>query len=195
MNNIDITDEALRIVYLERSKELEDVKGEHELNFILSASYPSVMDEPKKNRLLEHLMDIAFSMSFGELLAKKMAQQSMNKEGLAQQAKLPHSIVNDLLADNIYTNNVPIIILKNLLNTLQINFSAAENGIRKTFEILQNRISSTELLGAQKPAYRKGLFISKEAFSNPQGKNEGKELYENKEALEKYLHRLDELLK
>ncbi|MBC8052159.1 MAG: hypothetical protein H7Y13_03775 [Sphingobacteriaceae bacterium] len=194
MNNIDIIDEALRIVYLENAKILENVNQEKELELILHQSDSYEMSFEMSSLLLQKLEDVAFSMSFGEVLKQKLKDMSMAEVALSQQTKLPLPVIASLLSDSIYTNNVPIVILKNLLNVLKINFEAAEKSIRKTFEILQSRDVDTALISGLNPIYRKGLFISKETLSSVSNRNEGKELYENKESMEKYLNRLEELL-
>lgn len=86
-------------------------------------------------------------------------------------------------------------LFKNLLSYLNISFSSAEKGIRKTFELLQAKLSPTLNSHSVHPAFRAGLFLSKSDYNaHFANLSDGKELYENKEALDKYLNRLNELL-
>lgn len=95
-----------------------------------------------------------------------------------------------------FTNNVPVVLFTKLLSALNISFKAAEEAIYKTFNILQSQatIQHSSSSGLN-PAFRKGYHTSRESFSKNSPKTDGKELFENKEALEKYLTRLDELMK
>lgn len=195
MNNIDITEEALRIVYLERSATVEEEVFNREIEYILSIGTSVEMAEDKKNQLLSRLGEIAFSMSFGQILDKNIRDLEISLEHLAQETKLPLAIINELIGDRIYTNNVPIVMIKNLLTKLRIGFSTAEKGIKKTFELLQNSITEQAGAAHEIPAFRKGIYLPKDVVSGAQLRNDGRELYENKESLDKYIGRLEQLLK
>lgn len=195
MNNIDITEEALRIVYLERSTTLEEEVASQELEYIMSSETVVEMAEDRKNELLSRLGEIAFSLSFGQILDKNIRDLKLSLEHLAQETKIPVTILDELLGDRIYTNNVPIIMIKNLLTKLRIGFSTAEKAIKKTFELLQNSIVEQAGITHEIPAFRKGIYLPKDAVSGAQLRNDGRELYENKESLDKYIGRLEQLLK
>src|SRR4051812_18523509 len=111
MNNIDITEEALRIVYLERSATLVEEEVNREMEYILSSEAAIEMAEDKKNQLLSTLGEIAFSMSFGQILVKSIRDLGISSEHLAQETKLPINIIDELIGDRIYTNNVPIVMI------------------------------------------------------------------------------------
>jgi len=195
MNNIDITEEALRIVYLERSATLEEEVVNREMEYILSSGTTVEMPEDRKSQLLSRLGDIAFSMSFGQILDKNIRDLEISLEHLAQETKLPVNIIDELIGDRIYTNNVPIVMIKNLLTKLRIGFSTAEKGIKKTFELLQNSIAEQAGATHEIPAFRKGIYLPKDVASGAQLRSDGRELYENKESLDKYIGRLEQLLK
>lgn len=195
MNNIDITEEALRIVYLERFTTLNEEVVNQEMEYILSSELAIEMDEDKRDQLLSRLGEVAFSLSFGQILEKSITDQKISLEHLAQDTKLPMSIIDELIGDRIYTNNVPIVMVKNLLTKLKIGFSTAEKGIKKTFELLQNSILEQTGTAHEMPAFRKGIYLPKDATSGVQMRNDSRELYENKESLDKYIGRLEQLLK
>ena len=189
---VDVLDESLRILSFERT--LNDIPGS-ELSLILSGSPATEMPVSRKEELLTKLGVLMNSPSLGQILQQQLLASAVTAEQVADSIKLPTQVVNDLIADNIYTNNVPIVLFKNLLSYLSISFSVAEKGIRKTFELLQNKFASHQSNLGLHPAFRSGMFMSKQDNTLPYAKvTDGKELYENKEAIDKYLNRLSELL-
>jgi len=193
-SKIDAFDEALRVIFLESAKE-GDVEN---LNMQMAIMLPSteiVMSDQKKDLLLQKLNAVITSLSFGQLLQQAMQTMGVSEALAAEKSSLPVNVIQDLKGDVIYTNNVPIKLLKNLLTVLNISFKSVEASIRKTFEMLQSQtFSKNDSFSGFSPAFRKGYFASRETFSNKTSKTDGKELYENKEALEKYLTRLNELM-
>lgn len=193
-SKIDAFDEALRVIFLESAKE-GDVEILQMQMAIILPSTEIVMSDQKKDLLLQKLNAMITSLSFGQLLQQTMQKISVSEALAAEKSSLPVNVIQDLKGDVIYTNNVPIKLLKNLLTVLNISFKSVESAIRKTFEMLQNQaFSKNDSFSGFSPAFRKGYFVSRETFSNKTSKTDGKELYENKEALEKYLTRLNELM-
>lgn len=191
-NNIDILDEALRVMYLQNST--NDGPAQKNLATILSINYSLEMPEEKKAKLLSQLKSLSVAPTLGQVLQEKLKELNIQPDQLASTTSLPVRVMQDLLEDKIYTNNVPIVFFKNLLKKLNVSFAQAEKSIRKTFELLQSHTLAVESSSFH-PAYRKGLFTEREvslpAISH---RSDGKELYENKEALDNYLTRLEELL-
>lgn len=187
----DGLDEALRIIYLETAK--DQVDTEKEMTYIL-ASEGVDMDPFRYQQLMEKLGAIINEQSFGKLLQQVIGNEQTDAQ-VAAAAQLPAQVIADLMEDTIYTNNVPIVLFRNLLVAFNISFRSAERAIRKTFDMLQSQdtIRKATLSGFN-PAFRKGYYVSKESFVRNTPKSDGKELYENKEALEKYLSRLNELM-
>ena len=191
--NIDSIDEALRIIYLESAK--EDLDSEKEMEFILSETVEA-MDKTMYNQMIDRLTFLISEPSLGALLWQSMEAHTIDDEALSSHSNLPLTVINDLKSDKIYSNNIPITFLKRLLEKLNIPFKTAESAIRKTFEILQNQASfSSSGNWGFSPAFRKGIHTSREALVKSNARNSGRELYENKEALDKYLDRLSELMK
>ncbi len=193
-NKIDALDEALRVIFLESAKDLDSVNAEKEMSQILSST-DVVMTVEKRTLLLDKLQSIIVSLSFGQLLQQELNNMGINDEVAAEKSSLPISIIKELKDDVIYTNNVPIKLLKNLLSYLNISFKSIEESVRKTFEILhsQSAVKNSSFLGFS-PAFRKGHYASRETLIRNSQTTDGKELFENKEALEKYLSRLNELM-
>ncbi len=182
------------MIFLESAKDASDTP-EVEMQLILSSSAEITMNEDKKALLIQKLNAVIAPLSFGQLLHQAMQNMNANEDVIAEKSKIPVSVVEDLKNDAIYTNNVPIVLFKSLLSALNLSFKSVETSIRKTFEILQSQVVvKNDNQSGFSPAFRKGYYASRESFSKNSPKTDGKELFENKEALEKYLSRLDELM-
>lgn len=193
-NKIDTLDEALRVIFLEGAKDASDT-ADAEMQLILSSPADITMNEDKKALLMQKLNAVIASLSFGQLLQQAMQNLNVTEDIIAEKSKIPVSVVADLKNDAIYTNNVPIVLFKSLLSTLKLSFKPVEAAIRKTFEILQSQVAvRSDSPSGFSPAFRKGYYTSRESFAKNSPKADGKELFENKEALEKYLSRLSELM-
>lgn len=187
----DIIDEALKVFYLETAT---DTSAEIELMRIKSTVPSSEMSAIKKAELLERLSKIAGVGTLGEILTSKLKELKLQPEQLSQETLLPLPVVHQLLQDKIYTNNVPIMFFRNLLKQLGLSFQQAEVAIRKTFNLLQEETTIHNTTHGLNPAFRKGQHIIGVSTGANISKGDHRELYENKEALDKYLSRLNELL-
>jgi hypothetical protein len=193
-NKIDTLDEALRVIFLESTKDASGT-ADIEMQLILSSPADINMSDDKKVLLVQKLNTLISSLSFGQLLQQTMQNLNISEEVIAEKSKLPVDVINGLRGDTVYANNVPIVLFKSLLSALSLSFKPVETAIRKTFEILQSQVAvKNDNLSGFSPAFRKGYYTSRESFSKNSPKTDGKELFENKEALEKYLSRLNELM-
>ena len=194
-NKIDTLDETLRVIFLESAKDVNISASDKEMKLILFSSPNVLMTEDKKALLMQKLNALIASLSFGQLLQQAILNMNINDDAVAEKSNIPLSVIHDLRNDAIYTNNVPIVLFKNLLSVLNLSFTSVEAAIRKTFEVLQSQVAAKHNnLSGFSPAFRKGYYTSRETFSKNSPKSDGKELFENKEALEKYLTRLKELM-
>ena len=193
-NSIDITDEALRIYYLESAKEADDHIAEREISYVLTLSPDNKIDQERETQLMKKLRSVLLNMSLGQLIQERMVQASISEDSLAETSSLPIEMIREIVEDKIYSNNIPVVILKDLLKGLKISFEKAERAIHKTFEILQHQNLGKSNFSAFNPSFRKSVYISKDMISDIVPKTDGKELFENKLAMEKYLTRLNELL-
>ncbi|CAN5378220.1 hypothetical protein BH11BAC3_BH11BAC3_01930 [soil metagenome] len=193
-NKIDTLDEALRVIFLESAKETDAINIEQEMKQILSPTN-FVMSHAKKTLILEKLNTVTTSLSFGQLLQKAMINIGVNEAVIAEKFNLPVEIIENLKNDSIYTNNVPIKLFKSLVSFLNISFKSVEESVRKTFEILQSpAVAKSDSFSGFSHAFRKGYYASRESLTKNTPTTDGKELFENKESLEKYLSRLNELM-
>jgi len=190
---IDTLDEALRVIFLESAKDT-DAAGVG-VQILLSSPVSVNMSDEKKALIIQQLNAVITSLSFGQLLQLAMQNLNTTDEVVAEKSKLPITVIADLKNDSIYTNNVPIVLFKGLLTNLNLSFKPVEEAIRKTFEMLQSQvgIKSNNFSGFS-PAFRKGYYTSRELLSKNAPNTDGKELFENIEALDKYLARLNELM-
>lgn len=193
-NRIDITDEALRIFYLESAKEADDHIAEREISYVLSLQPDNAVDKEREKNLIEKLQGVLLNLSLGQLIHDGMNHAGISENSLAESSHLPVEMIKEIVEDRIYANNIPVVILKDLLKGLKISFEKAERAIHKTFEILQHQNLEKSNFSAFNPSFRKSVYISKDMISDIVPKTDGKELFENKLAMEKYLTRLNELL-
>lgn len=191
IEKIDAIDEALRIVVLEHAKDCQPAESEIQMARILLADGPE-MTPSRHEQMIDRLFSTAFQPSLGNVLADAVAETKSEAFELSNRLRIPVTVLQDLLSDKIYTNNVPIVLFKNLLLALNISFENAKKGIEKTFSMLQGQTELGFGYSAVNPAFRRRsqqnsvLPVSSHA--------DGRELFENKEALDKYLKRLEELM-
>lgn len=194
-NSINKFDEALRLFWLESSQTADFKSSEKEMEAILKSNAVTNMNESKQKILIEKLFTTLNSVSLGTLLSEVTTSRSVSDEIVSQQSKIPLKIISDLKTDSIFPNNVPIVLLKNLLKLLDISFQSAEQAIWKTFEIIKKReFVSTYFISGQ-PSFRHRQNNPRESLIKVNSKTDGKELFENEEALKKYLSKLGDLMK
>lgn len=192
---IDPIDEALKLIYLEFSSSADNAFSSVQLQQILETDYNLLIADADKETILKKLYSYASSSSLGDLLHEAMGEKKISVQGLAQDLKITESVIEDLRADKIFTNNVPVVFIKNIMLALDISFKKAETAILKTFELLKSQaVIEAVNFRSMQPTFRKGYYASREnsAWSNKMA--ESRDLFENEEALKKYLLRLDELI-
>jgi hypothetical protein len=192
-NHIDPFDETLRLFFLESAKS-NDENAEKELAMILSNDNPALMPDMMRLNLMVGLEKVLDQTSLGQLIKDAIQKNTVEESTLVQHTGIPLPVLKELEEDALYTNNVPIVLLRNLLKTLNISFHLAKAAIRRTFDLLQLRGTSSTSHNGLTPTFKKGGFSSRETFFRNAPKGSGKELFQNEEALNRYLNRLDELM-
>lgn len=188
---IEKLDEALRLLLLDMEEpEMTGVSG---IAAILQGKPVHLMTEERESELFSRLEVVLEQISLGVMLKDAMRTHHVSQEALSAETSLPAHVLGELLEDQIYPNNVPIMLFRELLNQLHITFTAAESAILTTFRKLQDQVREP-VYQVSSPIYRKRHFLTKGAQAGSAPKRDGKELYENREALDKYLDRLKELL-
>lgn len=194
-NHTDILDEALKLYFLE-SAHAGEMALHPELPSIFEGKPVAIMPKLMQKKMMGGLGEVLKQVSFGQLLTHAIADQEVSAVSLAEETGLPESVLAKLRQDEVFANNVPIIFLKKLLKKLNISYQVADKAIRNTYEFLQYRVSSVASYEAVTPAFKKGGTLpSGESFIKNKSKTStGKDLFQNKEALDRYLNRLNELM-
>lgn len=193
--NIDPVDEALRLAYVNSgSSDSELLDASTQLKNITSAEYKSQPSEEAAIKMVDKLYEKLAVDSLGTLIANAASKANLKKEELAEKSSLPLSTIEQLQADKVLANSIPVLSLRNLLKSLQIPFEKAEKAINKTFQILKNEFAfSSTALGAMQLSYRRRNAGVATSFNSKASKSESQYLFQNREALKKYLKRLNEL--
>jgi hypothetical protein len=193
-NKINTMDEALRVLWLENSQSADFNISENELELILASDDVLQMDQQKQCQLIDKLFNTIKSISLGELISEAFKSKALSEEAVAQETRLPMKVIEELKTDSVFPNNIPVLLLKGLFNNLDISYKAAEQSILKTFEIMRKKKFINLEPGYATMAFRKsGNDIKGSLISR--NKVDGSELYENKDALVKYLSKLEDLMK
>lgn len=187
-NKINKLNEAVAIAWL------EDLVASENETFILQVENTAThtMSADKRNKMVGQLYSKLSLLSFGELLTKSMTEKSVSIAELSGKAELNESFVKDLQADNLAVNNIPVLLLKKLLNSLAISFADAKTAILKTFEIVRHNTVAGEENFSVAPAFRRG---KTDSDNSSYKRLPNKDLFENEESLNKYLERLEKLMK
>jgi hypothetical protein len=193
-NKIDPWDEALRLTFLEAGCGTEAWVVDTRAAMVMASESAVPMPNVLRQKLFHQLAEVMQTQSLGEVLVAAREHRAVPVETIAEQTALPINIIHDLEADGVYPNNVPIVLLNRLLSALSISFRDAEKGIRRTYELLRGR-ASLDPFGGLSPAFKKSgeTHSSRDALSRP-GSGGSKELFQNEEALNRYLSRLEELM-
>lgn len=197
MNNkieINFIDEVLKISWLEGIKEADIYTSEKEIHNILEMNYSHVPDPNRIDCMIQDLRTNSTIQTFGELLKSIMLEKQLNEKSVADSSGLPSNIIQDLKDDKIYINNIPIMLLKGLLEIFDLPFKKAEEAILHSFKVMKSQmfINEDQLSGFQ-IAFRKTQTNLSANRTSSSG-TKGSQLYENEASLKKYLSRLNELM-
>jgi hypothetical protein len=193
-NKIDSLDEALRILYLDMIEDYPSPQLSRDLSRLISIEKGPIASE-KEEQLIKQLYSIMTEISFGQLFQQKIVEKGVNEAELAGATGLAADVINDLKNDTIYPNNIPIRLFKELIFVLQLPFASVKSAVLKTFNILKGEDSFDQSMpGGLVPTYRKGYSADVSELKRKDSVMGGKAHFENEEALNKYLTRLEELM-
>ena len=193
---IDAIDEALKFAYLDADTEQNNpVNPLEQLNYIITTDYPVQLSAKSSSSMIDKLYEKLAVDSLGILLINAFKENNIKTEELATEVSLPLSIIEQLKDDSILANSIPVISFKNLVKKLQIPFDKVELAINKTFHLLKNETSfSPSVINSLQLSYRRRSDKTvSSVLSKKAGKSEKQFLFQNEEALNKYLKRLGEL--
>jgi ribosome-binding protein aMBF1 (putative translation factor) len=191
-NQIDRFEEIMRIMYLDQVRTMDSEELQLELSRIQQGNQGTTASD-KKELIISRLYTAMLQPSFGQLIQKAMEEKHLQVELLAEKTSLSSAVIGELKSDAVYPNNVPIQLFKKLVIALGLPFSSVKNAVLKTFEELKHQASHGDIAGYI-PAYRKGYLRAGNDQARKDQYDDGKELFQNEEALIKYLNRLEELM-
>jgi hypothetical protein len=193
-NKINSFDEALRLIWLESCDELEAGDVQNNLKNILEAEYSVDMPAERQILLINKLYESVNVTSLGRLISENALLNNFTLQDLATESQLPSEVIRQLIEDELYPNNVPVLLFKKLISKLNILFTTAETAIWKTFEIIQKKHLVTESLPT-KLVYRRATNSKLDSLITKNSKSHGSEIYENEHSLKLYLSQLEKLMK
>lgn len=190
---INSLEEALRIIWLQNSQ-VSDLDEKELQDYIFSENDPVVMHEIRKEELLNRLFENVNSPSLGTLIKEIIATGKIADDALAAETKIPLPVLNQLAEDEISPGSIPLLLLRSLLLKISLPFRSAQAAILKTFDLLQ-RQQFLDLTGKQyQPSFRRGS-DKDDKQQGDRAKSSKKNLLESKESLQRYLAKLEELMK
>ena len=192
-NKVDPFDETLRLLWLKNAGNADPNTSAKELNFILDTNYYTDIDEAKEKLMIDKIFEKINTPSFGQLISETAKTKSISNDTIAEQSKLPVEIIVALQEDTIFPNNIPVRLFKNILNLLDISIDSAKKAIWKTFSIVKNREFTESHSLLLQPSFRHNNF-SKQLSPKASNGTDGRELFENEDALKKYISKLNELM-
>lgn len=111
-------------------------------------------------------------VTVGRIISQKLLLNNLKAKPIGYQSKIPIDSMRGLINDKIYTNSIPVVLFKNLLDILHIDYDAILPAMFATFKHLKATETKEDI--KQKP--------------------HGYMLWENEESLTKYANHLKELM-
>ena len=183
----DIIDATLKLMKIEGVNRKVEVES-NQLENILEANYSVSLDDVKKEQIITKLKN---EYSFGQLLNAKMSENQKTSIELAKEIKFPKLQLLQLVEDKVYANNVPVKKIKQLIVALNISFENAEKAIRKSFDMIVQNQKSNHWRRSTQLSYRRN---ARSSGTNNSYSSQKSGIYENEQALEKYLEHLKQLM-
>ena len=185
MKNQDTLDKAIKLLYLSDN----ELNNNH-TEVIFKKEYKTKMSDKQKQRMLMQLKQKHVAYTLGNVLTQAMEAKKWNVQSLIEKAHVPLNVMENLLADKIYANTLPVGFMKNILSILEIPFNEAANAIRTSFDSL--KVQPAYNAAGARPVGRKSSH--RKTNSTQAGNSKTKALFENEEALNKYLNHLEQIM-
>jgi len=194
VNNIDRLDEVLRLIYFDQVRNMNAEQLQQELYKVLESNHETV-SSVKEQVIISGLTALMRQPTFGQLIERVMTEQNIGEELLTEKTGLGQRLINELRKDCIYPNNIPIQVFKKLVLALELPYNLIKSTVLKTYEQLKHQALLNDATAhGFAPTFRKGYEQLNSGAVNADNDNDGNELFENEEALNKYLNRLEELM-
>jgi len=165
-----------------------------EAEIVFAKKYEDILPQERVNTLLSSLEQSLLKDTLGSLVQKALSANNKSANEVQLATGLTSSLLEDIKADMVFTNSVPVKSLVKLLKLLNVSLEKAQTAIDATFEKLsvESKMFLTLPVKAQ-PSFRKGTSNNTSGLNLMCLKSDESYLYQNKEALDKYTKRLGEL--
>lgn len=168
--------------------------SDKEAGIVFSKQYDFALSKQKVESMLSDLATSLSKDSLGVLVQRGLAASTTSVTDIQSVTGLTPSLLEDIKADMVFTNSVPVRSLVKLLKFLNISLDKAQAAIQTTFEKLSAESKMFLSIPAKaQPAFRKGTTHGDASFDFKRLRSDESYLYQNKEALDKYTNRLSEI--
>lgn len=173
-------------VLLKRFMEKDDFDNAES---ILSNEYDVNIDQKKRLQVFEQLIALAEKPTFGFLLSQI---ETETVQSVAKKAGISDEQLEKIYHDEVLINRIPITRLKVFLEALHLTYEKVRESIIRTSEILSTQSKAMTFDQKMGVAFRRKMSDSIGTIS--WGSDFKSDLFDNNEALNKYLNKLDELM-
>lgn len=166
-----------------------------EFDQVFSTDYPNQLSDDKASELIDKVSSELAKDTLGMMIINGIKTNNVEEKDLVNEAGLTISLLEDIKDDRIFTNSIPVRSLTRLIKSLGITLSNALDAIDRTFDrlIMENQLQVSLPAKAQ-PVFRKSSSSRKDyGFDIHRFKSDEGYLFQNREALDKYKKRLEEL--
>lgn len=131
MNQVDKVDQFLRLLILAKPDQYWSAQS------LTSSSEPVMMSDTQKSRLLESLTQKYGTPTFGQLLSERFRTTVLSAASLASELGVPVEVIDCLVNDSVHPATVPILVMKRLLERVNVTLDLARSALRATFDHLK----------------------------------------------------------
>lgn len=157
---------------------------------VMNDSEEIITSEAQYQLFVKQLKD-QLNPSLGTILTAELAAKSITD--LSIETDLPVDVLEALKSDMLFPTNVPVMLMKRLLNALGIKYQRAEKAILKTVEAMVRQPANSIAPGVLQPSYRRAAPLTGEIFKgSPTPGSLNHEVFETEGALRRYLKKLSE---
>jgi len=168
--------------------------SDKEAGVVFSKQYDFALPKQKVESMLSDLVTSLSKDSLGALVQHGLSASATSAADIQSVTGLTPSLLEDIKADMVFTNSVPVKSLVKLLKLLNISLDKAQEAIQTTFEKLSAESKMfLSIPSKAQPAFRKGTTHGDASFDFKRLRSDESYLYQNKEALDKYTNRLSEI--
>ncbi|WP_286757172.1 hypothetical protein [Roseivirga sp. UBA838] len=178
----DIIDSVLLKRFLEKD-DFDNTK------LILSSEYDVNIDQGKRSQIFNQLVGLAEKPTFGSLIGKI---ETETVQSIAKKVGISEEQLERIYRDEVLINRIPITRLKVFLETLNLSYEKVKDAIIRTSEILSTQSKAMTFDQKMGVAFRRKM--SDNISTASWGSDFKSDLFDNNEALSKYLDKLNELM-